>query len=179
MEPIAAAVAAFISTNIDDVLVLSVLLAGRDRRWKVVTGQYLGMALLIVISIIASYGADILLSDHIWLLGIIPVALGIREAFSRSDDDSHDAIGITGTALLTVSNGADNLGVYIPLFSQCDPEELLLTISVFIAMIAVLCLLSMRLASSGIMNGWIRKYRKAVISSLFILLGLYIMIQGF
>lgn len=74
---------AFISTNIDDLAVLTVLFlasaaTGTPTRRQIWAGQYLGMAVLVAISALAAAGLS-LVPDH-WtgLLGLLPLALGVR-----------------------------------------------------------------------------------------------------
>ncbi len=51
----------FAGTNVDDIVVLTVLFVasstgGRPRTWQIVTGQYLGFSALVAISVIAALG---------------------------------------------------------------------------------------------------------------------------
>src|SRR6516162_716020 len=63
-------------------MVLAVLSAssratGRPRRWEIWAGQYLGIAILVGVSFAASRGLDRIPQGWLWLLGLIPLSLGI------------------------------------------------------------------------------------------------------
>lgn len=58
---VAAAVGLFAGTNVDDIIVLTVLFltwraSGRPRPWQIVTGQYLGVGVLVAVSAVAALG---------------------------------------------------------------------------------------------------------------------------
>jgi cadmium resistance protein CadD (predicted permease) len=78
----ATAVALFAATNVDDLVVLALLSAsaragGRPRRWQIWTGQYLGFAALVGVSLAAGRGLSLLPAHWLWLLALIPLALGL------------------------------------------------------------------------------------------------------
>jgi cadmium resistance protein CadD (predicted permease) len=78
----ATAVALFAATNVDDLVVLALLSAswrasGRPGRWEIWAGQYLGFAALVGLSLGAGRGLSALLSHWLWLLALIPLAVGL------------------------------------------------------------------------------------------------------
>ena len=50
------------------------------------------------------------------LLGLIPIALGIRGLLSTQDGQPKVATNTVAVAAVTIANGADNISVYTPLF---------------------------------------------------------------
>src|ERR687895_2396740 len=71
---------AFVATNIDDLLILIAFFA--NRRFplpQIVLGQYAGMGALLAISIVGSLIALIVPNNLIGLIGIFPIAIGIKE----------------------------------------------------------------------------------------------------
>jgi cadmium resistance protein CadD (predicted permease) len=77
------AVAVFAGTNIDDLIVLTVLflsarVTGRPRVWQIWVGQYVGVGTLVMISAVAALGLVIVPDEWIGLLGLVPFALGLR-----------------------------------------------------------------------------------------------------
>ena len=63
ISTIAAAVGVFAGTDVDDLVVLTVLFlaAGTDRRWRlgaghIWAGQYLGIGVLVLVSVLAALG---------------------------------------------------------------------------------------------------------------------------
>ena len=79
---IVTAVALFAGTNVDDVVVLSLLSAssrasGKPRRWEIWAGQYAGFAVLVGLSLAAGRGLALVPEHWLWLLALIPFAVGI------------------------------------------------------------------------------------------------------
>jgi cadmium resistance protein CadD (predicted permease) len=76
------AVVVFVSTNVDDLVLVVALFAaastGALRRWHVVAGQYLGFVVLVIISLLAGQGLTIVPTRWVGLLGLLPVLLGVR-----------------------------------------------------------------------------------------------------
>ena len=83
MGQILAAGGVFAGTNVDDLIVLTVLFlsgaaTGTPRRWQIWVGQYLGIAVLVAVSAVAAAGLSIVPDRWIGLLGLIPFGLGLR-----------------------------------------------------------------------------------------------------
>jgi cadmium resistance protein CadD (predicted permease) len=87
----ATAVALFAATNVDDLVVLTLLSAasrasGRPRRWEIWVGQYLGFAVLVGLSLAAGRGLSLIPSRWLWLLAFIPLAVGVVTLLSPIRD---------------------------------------------------------------------------------------------
>jgi cadmium resistance protein CadD (predicted permease) len=82
---VARAAGMFAVTNIDDILVLALFFgrcAGhRGAAVRVVIGQYLGFAAILVASLAGALGAGLLPRPAIAYLGLLPLLLGIRAAW--------------------------------------------------------------------------------------------------
>jgi cadmium resistance protein CadD (predicted permease) len=81
-------ISAFVSTNIDDIFLLIVFFSNslKFSSYQIVIGQYLGIGLLIAISIIASFVSLVILSFIIGFMGVIPIIIGIiklRENYKK------------------------------------------------------------------------------------------------
>lgn len=174
---------AFITTNIDDIFILMLLFAqgrGKADRYRVTAGQYLGMTVLFVVSIVGGMAARLIPENYINLLGLVPIALGVREIVENFRDDDDDerssSIGVLSVALLAISNGADNIGVYIPLFSGYSAGDFAVSAVVFAVMTGLLCYLGCKTANLPKVGEVIRKYKKILVPAVFILLGLSILL---
>ena len=79
LATIASAIGLFAATNIDDIVVLTVLFLassrGKPRPWQIVAGQYLGFITLVVISVIAALGLTIVPDEWVGFLGLIVAVL--------------------------------------------------------------------------------------------------------
>src|SRR5882724_7048807 len=81
--PVAAAVGVFAGTNMDDIIVLTVLFlsahaTGRPRPWQIWAGQYVGMGSVVAVSAVAAHGLTTVPDRWVGLLGLVPFALGVR-----------------------------------------------------------------------------------------------------
>lgn len=184
MAALIAAVLAFTATNIDDILILTLMLAGaygRKGKLAVMLGQYIGITVLFAISVLGALGARMLPTAYIGLLGLLPIALGVRVLFSREEDDAKEkgGIGILGMCLLTVANGADNIGVYIPLFSGFALSEMLLTALVFAVMTGLWCALGLLVGAFPPVRDRIVKYKRILVPIVLIALGVWILIENY
>lgn len=156
METIfATAVAAsglFAGTNIDDMVVLAVLNAscradGRPAAWQIWAGQYAGIAALVVISLLAALGLKLVPDSWLWILGLIPLGLGLRKLViairaHRAGQRASPAVatGLTGVIGVTIANGGDNIAAYTPVFRTISGTDVSVTIVVFIIGTALWCL---------------------------------------
>ena len=142
-------VAAFATTNLDDAFVLLVFFG--DRRYRarhVFIGQALGVGLLVVLSLIGALVALALPARAIGLLGLLPIAIGVKHLLEqrRGQPDEPEAAAPPGAAGwrqaaavagITVANGGDNLGVYVPLFATRSPLETALILGGFAVMLVM------------------------------------------
>ncbi|HTF08448.1 MAG TPA: cadmium resistance transporter [Asanoa sp.] len=161
MTDLAAAVAVFAGTNVDDLLVLTVLFltaraTGRPRPWEIWVGQYAGIGLLVAIAGAAALGLTLLPDRWVGLLGLIPLALGVRGLVAAVRDRGATpppvATGLVSVAAVTIANGSDNSAVYTPVFRTAGVVGSLLTIAVFAVLTAVWC-------AAG---GWLGGHRQVV-----------------
>jgi cadmium resistance protein CadD (predicted permease) len=185
------AVVAFASTNVDDLFLLASLFVDKEfRTMPVVAGQFLGMSLLVVFSVLAALFAISIQGDWIYWLGLAPLFLGIgrlRDLFqgnarpNSSDWNRLDYVGkeqlrsgwarseIAFVTLLTIANGGDNLSVYIPLFS-IHRTSIPLFVVIFGVMTAVWCLLGYCLTNHSLFGDRLKRYGRFIIP--FILIGI-------
>jgi cadmium resistance protein CadD (predicted permease) len=121
MTPALLAVPLFAVTNADDLVLLTIFFANpRVRAATIVIGQLVGIGALTLASILIARLAVQLPQDWIPFLGLVPVALGIRQLLSRDEDDNElkaPKLNWWVIATITIANGGDNLGVYIPVFA--------------------------------------------------------------
>ncbi len=186
------ALALFVSTNIDDVFILLALFATPHlATWRIVAGQCIGIAILVVGSILASAAAAAVASKYVGVFGIVPLGIGVFQAIqhfrgAREDDD--DAVPkvaqssgwaqLAAVVLLTLANGADNLGVYVPVFATQSTLELTVLGAVFMLLTLVWCWLGYWLVHHPTLGVPIRRYAQPLAPWVLIALGIYIMVEG-
>lgn len=179
---ILAAAAAFISTNLDDILLLTLLFAqANGRRSAIAAGQLAGMGVLTTVSVLCARLIQGLPEPALALLGLIPIALGIRFRISCRGSDNEEpqaaAVGFLSVLLLTVSNGGDNVGVYVPLFAGYSLSQTAVVCVVFFLMTLLWCLLGSRLSSLPKLKTFLLNHRHIVMPLVLVSLGLYIILE--
>lgn len=186
------AIVVFLSTNVDDIFLLAAFYSDRKiRPGSVVFGQFLGIGTLVLVSCLAAWLAIALPSGLISLLGIVPLGLGIKqlialwrpakeemdaEAADRAEHDLERGLHsqILAIAGVTIANGGDNLGVYIPLFAS-KPAWVPLFIAIFGAMTLLWCFIGRMLVSNRLLGDHIRRYGHKILPFVLIALGLHIL----
>jgi len=178
------AASVFAGTNVDDLLVLTVLFlaahgGGRARPAQIWLGQYLGMAALVAVSFLAALGLAVVPDRWVGLLGLVPLALGVgglvTAARRRGGDEGEDAgIGVAGVlpvAGLTVANGADNVSVYTPMFRSLPAGTDALTVIVFAAGVAAWCLAGSWLGGHRAVVAVVRRAGQWLVPAVFVAVG--------
>lgn len=201
------AIGAFIVTNIDDIFVLMLLfsqvksqvktsegLKGMQTKNKpisskdIVIGQYLGFVLLVVVSLLGTFGVMLIPEKWVGLLGLIPIYLGIM-LFIKGEDEDESAIlsslnsgkynsVFLSVAFITFANGGDNIGIYVPFFSTLTMNQLAVTVITFFIMVAIWCFIGYRLAAFKHVSETLENYGRWIIPIVFIGLGIYIMVEN-
>ena len=184
-------VIAFASTNIDTLFVLLGFFADpRYRTRDVIIGQYLGIGLLYAVSVVASLLSLIAEPRYIALLGLVPIMIGARQlvkqmsgwergkySFHRQPH-AHTAGRFGTVAAITIANGGDNLGVYIPLFAVHGAWSIGLMGGVFVFMTGLWCAVARWLAYHQIVGASIRRYAQHVMPLCLVGLGLSIIARS-
>ena len=170
---------AYISTNIDDIFVLMILLAQTKAKGRMIAGHFLGVGLLTAISVLGALGLQNLPLKYVGLLGLVPIFLGIKAWFDRGDDAVEaKSVGIFSMAMITLGNGADNVGVYIPLFTGFSGGERVAAVIIFTTMTSLWVWLANSLAEFPKIKSVIEKYKAIAIPVVFIALGLFIILDS-
>lgn len=189
LATIGSAVGLFAATNIDDIVVLTVLFLasrrGRPRPWQIVAGQYIGFTTLVAISVVAALGLTIVPDDWVGFLGLIPLGIGIwtliRGLLRRRDGDDDDkiaAVGLWGVAGITIANGADNISLYTPIFRTSAPADVAIMIAVFLALVAVWCGAGRLIGTHKAITAAIERVEHWLVPAVFIGLGLFILLES-
>jgi cadmium resistance transport/sequestration family protein len=185
LETTIAAVLAFTATNLDD-LALLLLWFGQARSARqvsqVVVGQYLGFLALLIASLPGFFGGQLIARPWLGWLGLLPILIGGRALFSQDDEENQSiAAGnrswVIAVALTTIANGADNIGIYIPLFASQTWWRLGLTISIFLGLVALWCGGAFWLARHPKVAPRLDRYSRLV-PIVLIGLGLYIFVEN-
>ena len=200
---ILAGVTSFAATNIDDIVILMLFFAQVNASFRprhIVVGQYLGFAALIVASLPGFFGGLIVPKAIIGLLGLVPIAIGISHLVKKEHDDNEvQAVSgefsresnspvsklanlfnpqIFNVAAVTVANGGDNIGIYLPLFASSDLRSLAVILAVFLVMVGVWSYAAYWLTRQRAIASILTRYTKAVVPFVLIGLGIFILIDS-
>lgn len=175
---IGASVTTFALTNIDDACLLTVFFAQRVPARRIVAGQYLGFAVIVVVSLLGAFAALAIPDRWVRLLGLVPIALGFRHLLRHrgAGPRSASAMGVAYIALMTVSNGADNIGLYVPFF-VVGRAHLWLILSSYALLIAFWCFGSRLIGTHSLVLGAVDRWAQRVMPIVFIGLGLVILFR--
>ena len=147
-------IGAFVASNIDDTFILIILFTTVTFQARhVFVGQFLGIAVLIIISALGSLIALVVPPFVIGLMGIIPIAIGIKRLVElrRDDQINHETVqpnkksylSFITVGAITVSNGGDDIGVFTPLFAKYnDAREVTILVTILMAMTVVWCVVT-------------------------------------
>ncbi len=184
-------VVVYASTNVDDLLILAVFFADpRVHVAAVIAGRFIGLAALVLASAAAALLALAIPPGWIALLGLVPLFLGLRALRAlragREEDEGApaqnlDAKGRNGFAAqaftvagVTLANGGDNLGVYIPLFATA-PAAIPVYVAAFAVMTLAWCALGYLLVNNPLVGDQVRRYGAVALPIVLIALGVYIL----
>lgn len=181
LENVVTAAAAFAATNVDDLFVLMLLFGqaeNRPERRKIVLGQYLGIAVLTAVSLVGAAGLGLIAESRLRLLGLVPLALGIRAWLNRNREETTavSALSVPAVAALTVSGGGDNIGVYLPLLARMDAGGKAAAVVVFALLCGLWCALGSRLAVLPVVEKIISRHKGWLVPAVFLLIGLSILL---
>ncbi len=176
-------IALFAATNLDDLFVLLGFFA--DRRYRarqVVLGQYLGMAALMVASLVAAAAAVAIPGRYLGWLGIFPFLIGAKNLAdavrAKPQEEAPGPAGgasrALGVALVTVANGGDNIAAWVPVFAARGRLDLAIFAATFAAMTGAWCLAGWLLVNHRRLGPPIRRYGSPTMPWLLMALGVWI-----
>ncbi|MBA1835537.1 cadmium transporter [Corynebacterium sp. zg912] len=186
------AIGLFAATNIDDIIVLALFFArgaGQSGTTaRILAGQYLGFAGILVAAILVTIGAGAFLPPAaIPYFGLIPLGIGLWAAWEawRGDDDDDDEakvagkkVGVGTVAGVTFANGGDNIGVYTPVFLSVEPLAVVAYCVIFLVLVAVLVALAKFVATRPPIAEVLERFEHILFPIVLIGLGIVILVSG-
>jgi cadmium resistance transport/sequestration family protein len=190
LATITAAAGMFAGTNVDDIIILTVLFLtsrtnGKPRPWQIVAGQYLGFGVLVAISVIGALGLTVVPDRWVGLLGLVPIALGVRRLLkarlaTREAAAASPVVagGLVSVAAVTIANGADNTSVYTPAFRTLGSTDSLVTVAVFATLIAAWCGTASWLGSHRHVVTFVERFGHWLVPTIFVVIGALIVLPS-
>ncbi|MBP2318137.1 cadmium resistance protein CadD (predicted permease) [Nesterenkonia lacusekhoensis] len=193
MTVAAQALALFVATNIDDIIVLS-LFFGRGRGQpgttrRILLGQYVGFIGILGTAVVVALGAQVMLPEEVLpYFGLIPLGLGLWAAWrtwrNRDEKDDDEAqlegkrVSVGTVALVTFANGGDNIGVYVPVFVSLSWAAVLAFCIVFLSLVALLVLAAKWITSRKPIAEVLERWESILFPLVLITLGVIILVTG-
>lgn len=195
----------FAATNIDDILILMLFFSQVNDTFRsrhIITGQYLGFTALVIASLPGFFGGLIVPRAWIGLLGLVPIVIGVKQLLNR-ENDAFEVQTVSGVenpspssksiafslasllspqtykvAIVTVANGGDNIGIYVPLFASSSLVSLGVILGVFYLLIGVWCIVAYLLTRQPAVAKLLTRYGNAFAPFVLIGLGIFILIES-
>ncbi|MBT1634130.1 cadmium resistance transporter, partial [Curtobacterium flaccumfaciens] len=79
---------------------------------------------------------------------------------------------------ITIANGADNISLYTPVFRTTPIPDTVVTIAVFLVLVAVWCLVARFVGTNKTVTEALEKIEHWLVPAVFTGLGLYILIES-
>ncbi|KAH6664857.1 cadmium resistance transporter-domain-containing protein [Halenospora varia] len=191
-KSVGTACSTFALTNIDDMFVLVTFFAEAATSktvtpLKITIGQFIGFTIIVTISMIGFGVALVLPSEPIGFLGLLPILLGVWKFFDLlflTEEEDPEKPNIAGmksilkVSVITLMNGGDNIGTYIPLFSQAKGAEIAVYVVVYYILLGVWCLVAWLIMGQKRVVRLVERYMRMVIPFLYLGLGVYITVKS-
>ncbi|MFD1471012.1 cadmium resistance transporter [Companilactobacillus mishanensis] len=187
-EVIVKSVVSYISTSIDYLLILVILLATYKNYKKVLIGDLAGTTVLILSSMLIARILGFVPQEWILgLLGLIPIYIGVRQLFVDDDDDDKVVNKIQNgnrgiilmTAIITVTTcGADNIAIYVPILIDVSNQQLVIVYITMIIMCLAFFVIGLLISKNKYIQNLIERSGKYLTSAIYIILGIYILFEN-
>ncbi|MBD2603242.1 cadmium resistance transporter [Scytonema hofmannii FACHB-248] len=197
-------ISAAFATTFDDNLYLTAFFGKVNRTFRpkhIVLGEFLGFTALVFASLPGFFGGLIVPDAWIGLLGLLPIAIGISNLMSREEEGSVQTVSVLNSSdklqhrnqslwatirdrqtyrvsAVTIANGANNIGIYVPLFASSNLHSLGIIVCVCYLTIGLWCFLSYHMTRNPLMTPLLARYGRKIFPFVLIYLGLSILIKS-
>jgi cadmium resistance protein CadD (predicted permease) len=204
---IATGAAVALATTFDDNIYLTSFFGRVSRTFRprhVVVGEFLGLTILISISLVGYFVGMVVSDMWVGLLGVLPIMIGIHQLMGKEDDENSDVIeevekvhtevgrprikqSLWSTirdpkthrvTAVHVSNGGNNVAVYIPLFASSSLPSLGVILTMCYMTIGFWCFCSYNLTRFPGISVLIARYGRKIAPFVLIYLGFSIIIKS-
>lgn len=180
LENIITSLLAFVSTNIDDIFILMLFYGRRKQKpIDIVLGQYLGIGTLVLVSFVGAAIGSLIDQKYIGLLGLFPIYLALKNVQQQGkwNDEvpPRTGAGIIAIAGVTIANGGDNIGVYVPLLTTMTVVAKVYMVVVFAMMTYVWCMAARYLARHPVVASYLDRFGNIITPLVLFGLGIFIL----
>jgi cadmium resistance protein CadD (predicted permease) len=180
LENIITSLLAFVSTNIDDIFILMLFYGRRKQKpIDIVLGQYLGIGTLVLVSFVGAAIGSLIDQKYIGLLGLFPIYLALKNVQQQGKWNDEVPLrtgaGIIAIAGVTIANGGDNIGVYVPLLTTMTVVAKVYMVVVFAMMTYVWCMAARYLARHPVVASYLDRFGNIITPLVLFGLGIFIL----
>ena len=196
LSTLAQAFVLFVVTNIDHLMLLTLWFVHGHQRpgttLRICAGQYLGFSAILAATVILNLISGFVIPEaQLHLLGLIPLILGVKAGIGeilerRESNDSRDAqsvesklegkpVSVGAVALVTIANGGDEIGVYLPVFALSAWWQVAMFCAVFLVLAGALLALAWFITGRLGLAEVLERFEAVLFPSVLILLGVLIL----
>ncbi|MBD2248008.1 cadmium resistance transporter [Nostoc sp. FACHB-888] len=194
------------ATTFDDNLYLTAFFGKVNHIFRpkhVIIGEFVGFTTLVMASLPGFFGGLVLPESWIGLLGLLPIIIGISHLMNREQQEDIVQTVLVNfdysikykrhkksllatlrdpqtyrVSAVTIANGGNNIGIYVPLFASSNVPSLAVILCVFYVSIGFWCFLSYNLTRNPVMASVFTRYGRKVFPFVLIYLGLSIIVKS-
>jgi cadmium resistance protein CadD (predicted permease) len=195
-----------LATTFDDNLYLTAFFGKVNRTFgpkHIVLGEFVGFTALVLASLPGFFGGLLIPSTWIGLLGFLPIIIGISHLMSRENTEEevqtvsmnftsgakshHHKKSVLATlrdrqtyrvSAVTIANGGNNIGIYVPLFASSNLPSLGVILCVCYFCIGMWCCLSYFMTRNPLMAPLLTRYGRKIFPFVLIWLGFSILMKS-
>ncbi|WP_460202356.1 cadmium resistance transporter [Scytonema sp. NUACC21] len=195
------------ATTFDDNLYLTAFFGKVDRTFRpkhIIFGEFLGFTALVFASLPGFFGGLVIPSTWIGLLGFLPVAIGISHLMTQEEETEEVVQTVTANfnspaksqrhnkslwatlrdpqtyrvSAVTIANGGNNIGIYVPLFASSDLPSLGVILCICYMTVGLWCFLSYNLTRNPLMAPVLTRYGRKIFPFVLMWLGMSILMKS-
>ena len=131
---------------------------------------------MVLVSLIGYFGGQVLPHEWLRLFGVAPIVIGIKRLFAKHDDHiKRTSTGTLDVATVTFVNGADNIGIYTPLFALSDAPRVAVLVAVLYVLLAAWCVVGYLIHRQKAVAYTLQRWGHWIVPVVLIALGIYIL----
>lgn len=177
----------FLVTHLDTFVVLVAFCADEDyRSFEVLIGHYAGFSIGLLAAIVGASVAGVVLLQWTFLLGLVPLGLGIwgfvRRHPSTAVEDVRAVPDVLGRIWIVTAAGiglsGENIALFIPFFVGLSTAELALVVLFYLLSAGVLFVTAALLGRRNIDAMFPVWIHKLLVPTVLLLVGIYVLLTG-
>ncbi|MCL9813504.1 cadmium resistance transporter [Natranaeroarchaeum aerophilus] len=177
----------FAVTHLDALVVISAFCADNDyRTWEVLVGHYVGFSVGLAGAVLGALIAGEILADWTFLLGVVPLSIGLWGLISRPPETVVEESSVVPTtigrigvvAVAGIGLSGENIAVYIPFFADLSPETLAIVIGVYLVGAGVVFLVALALVYRVATEGISDRLDRWLVPTVLVVVGGYVILSG-